>query len=268
MPERTALDVAYDQQVFAVRKQLLSQSRAFWNGLGSYRDADFERLVEILVPRIESGQKRVSDLTAAYLSRTMREEVGVGRGELPSSTPVSTQDLRGVPAEEVYHRPFVSTYAALDEGRGLAAAKAAGLERLFSLVATGIQLSKTHTARRVLGRNGQKMYQRVLTGRENCALCVIASTQRYWVKDLSPMHPGCDCAVKPWNGPDEQVIYPDMLEEVHGAVTAEFGNSDRSARLIDGKGTVSDYLDLIVTYQHGELGPTLAWRNQKHTILP
>src|SRR5690606_35578247 len=109
---------------------------------------------------------------------------------------------------------------------------------------------------------------------ENCALCVIASTQRYWLADLMPIHPGCDCGVDTlpadWN-PDQQIIDSDLLESTHAIIDAKLGYTDRNAGdLLVGKTDsegrpLSDFPQLIVTRTHGEYGPTLAWRDEKFT---
>lgn len=58
----------------------------------------------------------------------------------------------------------------------------------------------------------------MLTG--NCALCVVVSTQRYWIEDLMPIHPGCDCSVRRCNRGMErqQVIDQDLLDRAHAAL--------------------------------------------------
>lgn len=259
----TRLDLAFDRQALDVRKKVLSYALKAWEGMPSYHEADFERFVEKVVPRIEAGQKRTAELTDAYIARVVAAEFagGVTRG---SVAVVTTEALRGVPSDEVYHRPFSAVYSGLAAGKPLEVAAKAGKNRLMQLVTTNLQLSKTHGSRQAMQRSGAVMFQRVLTGRENCTLCTIASTQRYWVKDLLPIHPGCDCNVAPLFGdPSTQVINREKLELVHDAVESEFGSTDRGARFIDGHNDRSDYMDLIATETHGEIGPTLTWRHQK-----
>ncbi|MDF2045142.1 hypothetical protein P2P98_03130 [Microbacterium sp. Kw_RZR3] len=231
--------------------------------MNSWRDSDIERLLAEVAPRVQQGQQRVADLTDAYLARIVTEQ-----GLTPRSSPLAatTTELRGVSDETLYARPIATMHDTLAKGGTVTSAVAAGGRRLASIVETNMQLAKTHSARRSMSRAGVNAYERVLTGRENCALCVIASTQRYWVADLSPMHPACDCGVRPLKGdPSEQVIHPDRLEAIHNAVEAQFGGSDRGARYIDGSNSVSDYLDLISVRTNSELGPVLTWRDQHFT---
>ncbi|WP_146067347.1 hypothetical protein [Arthrobacter sp. SX1312] len=261
MLPQTRLDANYRRQVGAVRARVLAYAERQWGGLGSYRDADYEMLVAQLVPRVEAGQQRIADLTDAYIRQVSELELkqAVRTG---SAIAASTAALRGVDAATVYQRPFNTVYTKLGEGKSLTAAAAAGGARLTDIVGTGLQLSKTHAARDTMSRSRFTAHRRVLTGRENCALCVIASTQRYNRGDLMPIHPGDDCDVKPYFGEDKQVIDRDLLEQTQAAIEQEFGDSDRGARILDGRNERSDYLDLIVANQHSEIGPIIGWRSQ------
>ncbi|MHC6175461.1 hypothetical protein [Glutamicibacter sp. X7] len=227
-------------------------------------------MLETLIPRIESAQQRVANLTDAYIRKQALAEFG--RVQDGAVFEASTQKLRGVDASTLYHRPFASTYAALYTGKTVQAAIGEGQRRLVDIVTTGIQLSKTHAAAAAMEGTRYTKFMRTLTGRENCAMCVIASTQRYHHGDLMPIHPGCDCGVKPFTvdpGEDYQVIDEALLESTHDQIAAKLGDSERGARLLGiGKfeqSMVSDYTDLILTRKHGEIGPVLTWRTDKFT---
>ncbi|MGP9727895.1 hypothetical protein [Glutamicibacter sp. AOP3-A1-12] len=266
----TRLDLAYDREVHKVRTRIVSVAGRAWLGLGSYRDADFDRMLATLIPRIETAQQQVANLTDSYIRKQALAEFGrVRDGTVFNAT---TRNLRGVGSDIVYHRPFASTYAALSSGKAVQAAIAEGGHRLTDLVSSGVQLSKTHAAAEAMGRSGFTKYMRTLTGRENCAMCTIASTQRYHRGDLLPIHPGCDCGIKPFvvdPGDDYQVIDESLLESTHDQIASKLGDSDRGARLLGTgkfeKSQISDYTDLILTREHGELGPTLTWRTDKFT---
>jgi hypothetical protein len=171
----------------------------------------------------------------------------------------------------------------------LKAAIEAGRRRAEGLAATDLQLAKTHSSRLALaGRGDERIvgYRRVLTGAENCAMCVLASTQRYHVEDLLPIHPACDCAVAPIVGRqdpgqtinsvtvtegaqavrstsrganvfsgDDLVNLGDLLEPLHEEIEKRFGRSDRGGRQID-------YRKLLTVHEHGEIGPVLAVKGQ------
>lgn len=268
----TRLDRSYDQAVHKVRVQLNGFAQRYWKGLGSWRDEDFDKLVKVLVPRIEAGQQRIADLTDAYIRRLALAEFGEIKSGLPQAA--STLALRGVPAAEVYHRPFASAYTELARGKSVSSAVAAGADRLSSLVLSGLQLAKTHAARDTMSRTRYESFQRTLTGRENCALCVVASTQRYTRGDLLPIHPGCDCGVKPFYTEfDKQVIDRPLLDETYTEIATRLDHvsvgldaRDLGLGKTDARGRpLSDFTDLLITNQHGELGPLLAWRDHKFT---
>ena len=256
----------YNNAVFEVRTRVENFARVAWSSAGSWREADVDRLVAQIVPKVQAGQIRTAQLTAAYLAslQTIRSGARVAAVAVDRELVVAA---RGVAAEDIYRRPAATMYASLSKGASLTTAVGAGLNRLQSLVATDHQLAKTAQARRSLGRGGFQYMRRTLTGRENCALCAIASTQRYRVQDLLPIHPGCDCGIDTVrsNTDPGQVLDPAALELIHSAVEGEFGTSQRAARYIDGRNDRSDYLDLIAVRQHGELGPVLTWRDQHFT---
>lgn len=247
----------YDSQVHAVRASLEAFAARMWKGSPDYRDAAVERMVAAIVPRVTAGQVRTAQLTRAYLVECAKV--------LGLSTKVPVVDVaevvgqRGVDPNVVYRRPAVSVYTALSEGKSPSEAVAAGGLRLLQLVGGDMQLAKRAQARSTMRASGVKAYRRILTGRENCALCLIASTQRYWVEDLLPIHPGCDCDVGPLPegyDPAEQTIDSGLLEQVHETVAGAVGASDRGGRL-------PDYRDLVIETKHGEYGPVLAFKGTK-----
>lgn len=257
--------LSYQRAVEQVRNRLLGAANRLWFNMGSYRDGDIDRLVALIVPHVQAGQLQVANLTEAYF-----QAVGARAG-------IDTQYVtggRGLPAEEVYRRPATTLYTALSNDTPMALAVAEGSNRLGSLIATDLQMAKVRQAQRSLQSAGIGAFIRVLTGNENCALCVIASTQRYRTDDLSPIHPGCDCSVDalpPGFDPDEQIVNAELLEMTHAAIDQKLGAADRGARDLglakvssSGK-PISDYTDLILTRTHGEYGPTLSWSDEKFT---
>ena len=77
----TRLDRAYDAQVLDVRTKVLAFVKRSWKGSPAYRDADSERLIAAIVPRIEAGQRRVAELTDDAI--TSVRESGRGDGYQP-----------------------------------------------------------------------------------------------------------------------------------------------------------------------------------------
>lgn len=247
---------AYGSQVGAIRRQLQSFGDALWQALPDYRDENIDMLVQAIVPRVKAGQIQIANLTVAYVKQTLMA-MGV-KAPVTGVDEAAITSLRGVDPQEVYRRPAVSVYTALSQGKPLDQAVKEGGLRLYQLIGGDMQLAKTRQAHRSMRRaraGGVQFYRRILTGRENCGLCVVASTQHYRVDHVMPIHPGCDCdfgPLPPGTG-EEWVIDPDTLEQVHSAVEERYGESDRGARS-------PDYSKMIMTTTHGEYGPVISWK--------
>lgn len=250
----------YANAVQSVREAVLEYARTAWVAQGTnLRSTDVDRLVSLLVPRVQAGQIQIANLTSSYIAAA--HSVKTGKAAKP--TPVARDEIlnaRGVPDSAVFRRPANTVYTELSAGASFDDAKEAGLGRLVSIVSTGMQMAKVRQARVSFQGSGIRFYKRVPTGRENCALCLIASTQRYFAKDLLPIHPGCDCDVEELGvGEDpDQVIDRELLEATHDRVQAFAGISDRGGR-------APDYRELLISHEHGEIGPVLGWRGQKFT---
>ena len=253
----------YSDRVGQVREQVRGRVLRAWNALPNYRDRNVDLFVDRVVPLVQAGQMQVANLTAAYFKAgTVDRDLILG--------------ARGVAPAMVYRRPAIELYTALSKGTPYTRAVAQGGHRLADLALTDMQMAKVRQADVSLKAKNVTSYRRVLSGRENCALCVIASTQRYRVGNLSPIHPGCDCEVDElpvgWN-PDQIVVDQDLLDDTYAEIAAQLDHASvtREARDLglgktDARGRpVSDYTDLIVTREHGEYGPTLAWRSQRFT---
>lgn len=169
-------------------------------------------------------------------------------------------------------------------------AVASGERRARTLGLTDLQLATTHTAREVLQNDSRVFgYRRVLTGAENCGLCIVASTALYHTSNLMPIHNRCDCVVAvvmgsqdpgrlvnnhlvgedaiptgmnkhgvPTFSADQTIDIGNLLEDAHRAVEQRFGRSFRDAKGID-------YRKVILVREHGETGPTLTVARHKFT---
>ena len=266
MPDLDSLNSlaeAYDGQVHAIRQQITAFGQAYWDSLPHYRASAVEDMIQAITPRVTAGQLRIADLTRAYLAQCARE---LGwKVVLPPIDQDEIRGARGVDPRIVYRRPAVDVYTALAAGKPLPQAAAEGRLRLTQLIGGDMQLAKVHASRQSMRgypEEGQ-FYRRVLTGRENCALCVVASTQRYYRGDLLPIHPGCDCGVQPLPPglAVNQVIDEDLLEQVHQITADRLGVSDRGGR-------TPDYRKLLTVSEHGEYGPTLSWAQPKAKPKP
>lgn len=279
-PEVVAAGYAAQQQ--ATRAMIAAYLNALWARLTSWRTPDADRFAAQAAPIVTGGQQRMAALTAAYLEQMVRTNGGTpGRLDLSGLTDA---DLRGVPATEVYQRPFRQIWTDLSQGKPLDEAVTSAGHRLQSLVATDLQLAKTHTAQRVLSGSDKVIgSRRVLNGDRSCALCVLASTRVYSKSELLPIHPGCDCGVEPLFGDEGPLDASEFVmdaEALHDLVRETFGKKyvNASGRFsnekadqkssIYGKTGARDYRNLVVTHDHGEIGPVLALKGQNFTGPP
>jgi hypothetical protein len=254
---QAALTERYDSLTQSLRDRLISFVLSAFDALGSYRDADAAEFIERVLPVVLGAQQTMGQLTDAYLSSMIADMLG------GAAAPVGVQldeALRGTPPETVYQRPFVTAWTALSQGHDYADAIGQARNRLLSITETDLQLARTHAARQSMQRGGARFYRRRLSGSKNCALCTIASTQRYRVEKLMPIHPGCHCKPEPIPGDRDpgQVIDEGLLREAHEAIARDTGQSDAGGR-------APDYRQIIITREHGEIGPLLAVRRQHFT---
>lgn len=258
---QAALLAAYVASTLATRNYVREFVASAWAGLGHWGDTSVGEFALLVIPMLEAGREHIAQLTAQHLavSTTLAAERRLARDVAPLIEPVGSP--RGIPDTELWRRPFASTWTALSRGKPLDEAVAAGARRADSIATTDLQLAKTTAARQVLSGDQRVVgYRRVLTGSESCARCVLASTQRYHKGDLLPIHPGCDCGVEPIVGDHDpgRVIDERTAEEVQQIVRDDLGERYVSA---GGRGPV-DYRNIIVTEQHGEIGPVLAVKGQ------
>lgn len=257
----TPLDRRYGSAVRGIWTSVLGRTSRSFLGLGSWRDADVRRFQRQALPVILAGERQVASLTASYLEQLYKDVDGGARRVSLDLDKVTGKSLRGVDPTDIYERPFKELRAALGEDVALDEAIQRGAHRLETLVKTDLQLARTHTVREVSDDMPQFTYTvRELQGEYDCALCMIASTQRYHKRDLAPIHPGCDCLVKLVTADYDpgQVIDEERLERVHDLVAEAVGKSDRGGRAVD-------YRKIIIANEHGEIGPVLGFKGQRFT---
>jgi hypothetical protein len=252
------------RQYFGATNRLTTELAAFvsktYKDLGSWTDADVDRFLAQVLPVVGAGQRQMSTLARAFHKLVAEAEGKTFTATKVPNAEITTQGVRGVAANEVYKRGFLTTRWELSKGKALDQAVKMGADRVYNITRTDLQLAKRQTG--LFVRNGNSNivgYARVLSGFENCALCYVASTQRYHKRDLLPIHPGCDCGEMPIYGNQDpgQVINENLLESTHEAVADRFGRAARDGREID-------YRQITIK-QHGELGPVLTVKGQDFT---
>jgi hypothetical protein len=264
---QAALTDRYDALSTSLRARVVSFVLGAFDSLGSYRDGDAAAFVEQVLPTVLAAQQQMGNITDAYLSAMIADMLGTSTSAVGVEVPAA---LRGVDPAEVYTRPFVTTWTALARGKAYDAAVAEGRTRLLSITETDLQLARTRAAQQSMRAGGARFFRRRLTGSKNCALCTLASTQRYRVEKLMPIHPGCDCKPEPLVGDRDpgQIIDEATLREAHDAIAAAGETVDRAGNVIrtTAKGKrIRDYANIIITREHGEYGPLLAVRRHAFT---
>ncbi|MFD8595364.1 hypothetical protein ACFV1L_10220 [Kitasatospora sp. NPDC059646] len=233
-----------------------------WSSLGSWRGDDVKGFQRRVLPALLAGERRVAALTTTYLEaeyRRLFDEPSRVAFDLAEVTGSAVRN--GVDPVDVYERPFKEVWTALSNGEPLDVATERGANRLETLAKTDLQRARTLTAQAVMEQQPRVTYYvRELQGEYDCALCLVASTQRYRKADLLPIHPGCDCRPTPVRADFDpgQVIDEARLEAIHKAVEEALGTSARDARSVD-------YSKIIVQHTHGEIGPVLGYKGQRFT---
>ena len=234
-----------------------------FSALGSWRDEDVEKYLAQVTPVLKGAKKKAAESTIAFYQSVAKVTGQPFNKPVILASDLATKTLRnGVDSLSVYRRPFVSMRMSLAKGLSVTDSIKAGATRANQLAQTEVELARRQSGLRVRQANQNIVgYIRTLTGSENCALCYVASTQRYRKGDLMPIHPGCDCGEMPLYGTDDpgQIIDQQRLDATHENVLKRFGESDKSARSID-------YRNIMVS-NHGEMGPTLTWKKHNSALL-
>lgn len=264
-PEALALAAAYEAQQAQLQAQLVASLLAVWAvmGIGSPLPDPETVLsfVRAMVPASLGAQRAMVALVTNELQR---------QSQTPISVPVDTSTgkaLRGIPIEQTYMRTFDQVRRDLDRGLRPAVAFDRGLRRLQTQALTDLQLAKTHATRDFATQLQARKpgvivgFRRVLSSKPNhCALCILASTQRYRSFDLMAIHPGCGCGVALIIGDEDpgKTIDATRVEDIHDIIARDLG-----PEYVNRSGTgLAAYRDILVTHEHGEMGPVLGVRGQ------
>ena len=239
--------------------RLVESLTALFRGLGSWRDPDADQFVGQAVPLVQGSQRTLASLVAVYIAARAAEASGrtIGPPPIPDTATIGLR--RGTRPDEVYRRPFVTMRMSLAGGDDLPTAVDRGSNRLVQVAEGDMQQTHAESVRaamRALPEGARPSgWRRVLIGTENCAMCVVASTQLYTVEHLNPLHHHCNCAVEPVFG-SHPAVSPERAAQVRAAVEELSGGRVTRAK---------DLRGLVV--EHGELGPLLV-RPRDHHVTP
>lgn len=274
--QQTELVQAYADATVKLRNALITTVGSMWDELASWRDEDAVAFLRQVLPLVEGASSAMVSITDAYLTQLLADMTDT----VPRTTLAEPGYARPVPMSTVYRRPFIDVWTGLKKGLSLVESVQSGRSRLTSLAATDIQLAKRAASQQRLAADPRVVgYRRVLTGSKSCALCALAASQRYHKSKLMPVHPGCNCAVAPIVGTEDpgrkvNVHVTEDASSLEAGDVHELPGSDAlhrsianrfGADAVDLGGRATDYRQLVVVHEHGELGPVLARKGDTFT---
>lgn len=252
---------AYQELMARLRGQTSTTVAAAWSGLGSWDRSDVGRFVDAVQPVVTAAQGQAAVLTDSYIvaSGTQATGAAIGPAGLDPADYTGGAVRGGVTAAEEFARPFHSYWTALGAGKSWDDAQMAGARRAADLADTDVALSARGAARDAMDAHTPRIvgYRRVMTGRKTCIYCAVASTKKYNIEDLMPLHTHCDCVVAPiWGTKDPgQVINRDLLTKMQEGSSRSDYWWDHGFVDADGNRIPAD--KAVKVQEHGELGPVL-----------
>jgi hypothetical protein len=231
----------------ALAGRILALIEQEWSSLGSWDSTDVDRFLSRVIPIVSGGQKMTARIVDVHVSQLLSEMTGDTISAVGLNG-ADLENLRGVPAGEVYRRPFVELWSALKEGQLFADAIEVGRSRLNEIADDDMSLAYRHANKLTLERQPRVTgYRRIvrpeLSKGGTCPLCHLAAENRYRKSDLLPIHTHCRCAVMP-------IV----------------GEADPGSRLnADDLGQLEKPTETPVIRHHGELGPILQIAGQHFT---
>jgi hypothetical protein len=142
-----ALDAAYQRNRREIASKVADAVEQAWkNNLDGGRDVFIKQAVML----VQGGMQATAVLLSAYF--TTKARISSGNSTLrPTVIPareLTVEALRGVPADEVYGRPFGALGFQLAQGAEFDAAAETGQSYARKLAMTDLQLASTHATKR------------------------------------------------------------------------------------------------------------------------
>lgn len=226
----SALTAAYQGEMKRTRAAVSAHVASTWRRLPNYRDEQIPGFLKATLPVVQAGQRRAVALTSAYLSRML----GAPPVGLDVEALIGAAVRNGMDPAEVYRRPFVTTWAAIQR-IGLEAAIQKGLSRLESTADMDVAMS---------GRDALLAYQREAPASESdriigwtrvaepgcCDFCLSIDGAHTGPEEPQPLHNRCGCTADP--------------------ITARSG-------LVGALLGIGSQIGDTVIRDHGELGPVI-----------
>lgn len=224
---------------------------AAWRTLPDYNRGSIDAFLGRVLPAVYAGQGTTASVTSTYIAAVISAELGEVVAPVP---PGDVRTLRGVPAEEVYTRPFVEVWTALKKGQSFDGAVSVGADRLSRLVEDDLSLAHRRAALVSISSDDRVTgFRRVvrpeMSRSGSCGLCGAASTQIYRTDQLLPIHTRCNCDVMP------------ILDTGSGTRDpgARLNDADLESLYREAESTNGRELKKVrfAIHEHGELGPVL-----------
>lgn len=257
-----SLAESLSDQILAVRDFYLDELILEFKNLGSWREDSLSAWKDKSVPIVFEAQNTAMDIANAVID--MQLEIlldGEFSTVYPPRESVTGSAVRnGVPPDVVYGRAFKPIWQSTGNGAPIDQAVQHGISRLTEMFDVDLSRVVDHTSiERFANENRIVGYRRVLSGVHNCALCILASTQTYHKRELKGIHPHCKCTVVPVLSFEQpNALDRVLIDQVHQQIQDRFGISDRAGRQID-------YRHIVMVRNHGELGPSLTFRDYNFT---
>lgn len=249
---------AFTRHRTALHQRVIEALARLFLGLADWRDP--QPFVAQAVPFLHGAQTALIAMVDAYIAALLSRDLDtpIAPAGLDPGPIIAATRGNDVTADQTYARPLHTVWTALGEGWPLAEAVELGATRAREIAETDLQITHAHAARAAITGSPAAAHvtgwRRVVKGEASCALCVIASTQRYTVEQLNPIHPGCDCGVVPITSADRHVIDRKLLDAAQTAAKQLVGFHPSREELRN--------VTLQITREHGEHGTVLV--NPRH----
>lgn len=149
----TQLDATYQERRVALSRHVEDVAAKLWVA----RDwGDRSSFTAKAIPMVEGGMRVMVSLVDAYMTSKSRVAAGDPHLRLTPLVPsdIGVEDVRGVPASEVYDRPFGALGQKLAEGAQFVEADNYAADYVRKLVVTDLQLAYTTASAMWIGLNG------------------------------------------------------------------------------------------------------------------
>lgn len=228
---------AHHAQLLAIRQTAAGLVEDAWDAYAGLDAVSAARFSAEAARISVAAQQQTAALAAGYL-----EANDLVLGHRSTVTPTLPPIRNGMDPVQVYERSIVQARRTVSTTGDVDQALAAGRSRARQTAQTDVILAnRSAISAGADGRPWVVGYRRVLTG-QSCALCAAASTQRYKIADLQPIHASCDCDVAEIYGTADpgRIINSDLLADLKAAGAADNVPDYWNGRyLVDADGTIS-----------------------------